>query len=394
MVTLWLPAAAQAAAAAWLVVRWSALEAARWPSRWRLYIAAALVAAAVATHLPWLASWLMPDLFTGLMLLALLLLAEHWRALPAWERVLVVIFLCGTASTHLSHLPLLLGLGLFALVASLLPPMRRAAAPLRRAVALALGAAAVAWGALVLANVITYGQATTSLGQSTMLFARLNADGDAAAVLRPHCEAGASWAVCNQLDRLGGLSEQDFLWRDAISPLPALGYVQGFYVEARELNPILLHAYWPDWLAASARRAVEQILRFELGDGMDDEGPLMLVRDLDRFGLGRLVPDIAATRQFENGLLPWMPRGLAEGIGAVGLLALTGLAGLGLARGRPDVSWPALLFLVAWVGNAALVGLASEVFGRYGARLIWLAPLVAIVLTVRVARPGPLDVAA
>ena len=69
------------------------------------------------------------------------------------------------------------------------------------------------WGALVLANVITYRQGTTSLGQSTMLFARLNADGDAAAVLRPHCAAGSGWAVCGELDRLGGVSEEGFLWR-------------------------------------------------------------------------------------------------------------------------------------------------------------------------------------
>lgn len=395
MAALWLTAAAQALCAAYVLTRWFALESARWPARWRLPVAAALVAAAAITHLPWLASWLMPDLFTGLLLVTLLILAEHWRALPWWERVLFLVFALGAATTHLTHPPLFLGLGLFALVVFLLRPARRARGAVGRTAVLALAVAVVGWGALVASNWITYRQATTSLGQSTFLFGRLNADGDIRPVLRPHCEAGARWVVCGYLERLVGLSEDQFLWYDEpVSPLTSMGYISGFYEEARVLNPLLLRAYWPDWLAASAHRALRQMTRFELGDGMDAQGPQMLVRDLGRFGIPGPVPGIAASRQYENGLQPWMPRALAWAAGAAGLLALAAFAGFGLARRRPDLWWPALLFLAVWVGNAALVGLASEVHGRYGARLAWLAPLLAILLALRwaVVRPDPRDV--
>ena len=59
----------------------------------------------------------------------------------------------------------------------------------------------------------------------------------------------------------------------------------------------------------------------------------------------------------------------------------------GFVRRRPDVWVPALLFLTAYLGNAALVALGSDVFGRYAARLVWLAPLLAGLIAARAACP-------
>jgi hypothetical protein len=47
----------------------------------------------------------MPDVFAGVMVLALLLLAEHWARLPAWERAAVVALLVGASTLHLTHRP-------------------------------------------------------------------------------------------------------------------------------------------------------------------------------------------------------------------------------------------------------------------------------------------------
>ena len=65
--------------------------------------------------------------------------------------------------------------------------------------------------------------------------------------------------------------------------------------------------------------------------------------------------------------------------------------GFGALRRRSELWWPALLFLVAWFGNAAVVALAAPVHDRYGARLVWLAPLLALLLALRVA-VAPADV--
>ena len=394
--SLWLPAAAQAALAATLAVRLLSLEAPRWPARRRPVLALAAAAALLAGHLPWQASFVMPDVFAGIMVLALLLLAEHWAKLRVWERTLTAAALGGAATVHLTHPPLLLGLAIVAGVAggllpAAVPRLGSAAAllPARRAAALAFAAAAFGWGALVAANFVTYGEAVASRSGSVFLFARLQADTDAPRILRPHCEGGAGFAICRHLDRLAAHrpTADGFLWDwGGQALLPELGWVAGFYEEARALNPILLREGWRGWLAASAGRAAAQLVDYRLGDGMDRGGLGVLPEALPGQGMPAVGAAIAATRQAADGLVPLMPRGLAEGLAAGGLLLLLGLFAEGLARGRAEVWWPALLFFAAWTGNAVLVALGGEVHGRYGARLVWVAPLLAGVLALRAAR--------
>jgi hypothetical protein len=125
------------------------------------------------------------------------------------------------------------------------------------------------------------------------------------------------------------------------------------------------------------------MVTFRLGDGFDAEGPHMLARDMARFDLAWVVPLMTGSRQFDNGLLPYAPVALANALGAAGLLAVLGFGAWGLRRGHPAVWWPAALFLVVWLGNAAVIALAAPVHDRYGTRLIWVAPLLALSLALR-----------
>ena len=386
--SLWLPVVAQALVAAWLVLRLLILETARLPLRWRHPAALALLAVVLLGHLPWLVAWVQPDLFTGLLVLAVYLLAAHWDALPRLERGLLLLAALGAATTHLTHPPLLLGLALFALavlgIGAAAGVARRLAA-VRRTVLLALALAVASWGMLAGANWITYRTPTASLGAPVFLFSRLAADGDAAAALRPGCESGSGWAICAHLDWLT-LPADEFLWREW-SPLPALGYTSGFMREAAVLNPILLRHDWPVWLANSAARTVQQMASVELGDGMDSEGPTLLVEELGKSGLEALGASLMHTRQAADAMRLLMPATAAEALAVMGLAALVGLAALGLYRRRPALWWPALFFLACWVGNAGLIALAGEVHGRYSARLVWLAPLLAGALVLRAVAP-------
>ena len=388
MVSLWLPALAQALLVAWLVLRFLALEATRWPAHWsppgRAGLALAAVALLLAGPLPWLAGWLMPDLFTGLLALALLTLGLHWHRLGRGERQALVVFLCGAASVHLTHPPLLLGMALdCGGLARLARPVRAAA---RRLALVALLAAGMGAGGLVAANLATYGAATISLGSPVFLFARLLEDADVPAVLAPGCAAGAPWASCRFLGRLHTGADA-FLWQET-SPLREMGWVEGFYAEAAELNPLILRQVWPRWLGRVAVRTAQQMASFSLGDGLDAEGPRMLAEDMPRFGLAWVVPLMTGSRQFSDGLLPYAPVALAGVLGTLGLLAVPALGGLGLWRRQPALWWPAALFLLLWLGNAAVIALAAPVHERYGARLVWVAPLLALCLALRVRRAG------
>jgi hypothetical protein len=380
MLSLWLPAVAQAVLSAWLVLRLLAWEAPGWPPRWRVPLLLGAVALLLAGPLPWLASWLMPDLFTGLVAVALLILALHGDRLPWWETAGLVAFLCGAATVHLTLPPLLAGLAIAAgVIAVLARPVRAAA---RRVALIALLAAAIGWGALTAANVITYGRTTASLGGSVFLFARLVDDGDVPAVLRPHCEAGAPWVACGYLDRLRGISTDDFLWRDW-SPLPEMGWMSGWWPEAQQINAVLLPALWPEWLAGAVRRTAGQTVTFGLGDGMEAEGARMMARDIAKFGLPWLEPVAMGSAQHREALLPLVPAWLADPLSAAGLLLVLGFAALGLARRQPALWWPAGLFLLLWLGNAAVVALGAPVHHRYGTRLVWVAPLLALILAAR-----------
>lgn len=385
LLSLWLTVVAQAALVAWLVTRAMALESPRWPLSWRAPVVLVLLAVVLLGHAPWLAAWLQPDIFTGLTLLALFLLVEHRHGISLAERALLFCVLVGCATVHLTHPPLLAGLGAVALGALAIARRRRGGGDLlpriRRTAVLALLAAALGWGALGAGNWLTYGRFTGSLGGSVFLFARLAADGDAAAALRPECEAGAPWVACRFLDRLH-LPADEFLWREW-SPLREMGEAGGFQREAGEINPVLMRRVWPDWLANSARRAVLQLGGFRLGDAMDAEGPSMLAETLAHQGMQDIGRIIAGTRQADDGMRPLMPRLAAEGLAVAGLLVLAGLVVFGAARARPELWWPAFAFLIAYAGNAALIALGGEVHDRYGARIVWLAPFLAGLLVLR-----------
>ncbi len=385
MASLWLPAFAQALLSAWLALRFVALEAAGWPPRWRTGLAVAAVALLLAGPLPWLASWLMPDLFVGLITLALLILGLHWPRLGWPERGALMLFLAGAASIHLTHPPLLFGLALACGALALLARPVRAAA--RRLALVALLAAALGAGGLVAANAITYKTATISLGSPVFLFARLLEDGDVPAVLAPYCAAGAPWVSCRFLDRLH-VGADAFLW-DANSPIREMGWFEHFWPEAMELNPLILRQLWPQWLAGVAQRTLAQMVTFSLGDGFDAAGPHMLAEDMPRFGLGWVVPLMTGSRQYTNGLLPYVPVALADALGAAGLLAVLAFGAWGLVRRRPALWWPAALFLLLWLGNAAVIAMAAPVHDRYGTRLVWVAPLLALSLMMRGRRVAP-----
>ena len=402
LVSLWLPALLQAAIAAFLATRLLSLEAKAWPPGWRPLLLAAFVTVLLAGHLPWLAGFLMPDLFTGLLVLALLLLGEHWPRLRRWERWSIAAFLAGAASTHMTHPYLLLGAAALAAGVALLPPARPVAAAAWRTGGLALMAALLALSALVAANLVTYRQATPFMGNPVFFFARLQADMDAPRILRPRCEAGARDAICGVLDRLeaGRMGVDEFLWSRHLdpngrSPIPELGWFNGFYAEARKLNPILLREGWRDWLSASTMRALQQMGRFRLGDGMSPLSARLLLSGLPKVGMPDIATSLADTRQARGTLHRHMPRLVADGLAAMGLIRMVGLFAVGLALHRPELWWPALLFLSIWIGNAMLIGLGGTVHDRYGARLAWAAPLLAGLLAIRAAiphrEPGPAE---
>src|SRR3712207_4846891 len=106
--TLWGPVLAQGLIVAHLLA--VALRAIGRPNPWLLLPVA--FALSVLTGLPWLAAQLIPDLFTGVVVLAVWLLGFRAASLSAGERLWVMLLGAGSIAVHQSHLPLALGLAL------------------------------------------------------------------------------------------------------------------------------------------------------------------------------------------------------------------------------------------------------------------------------------------
>ena len=176
------------------------------PPRLRLLVFGGL---ALLSSLPWFASYMMPDLYAGLLILAAAALAFGWASLRPVERCALLGLYVAAITFHPSHLLLALGLSGVAL---LLPGRR----PERGGRLMRLGLPALAAAGLLLAiGWSGFGEASLTPRGPPFLLARSWEDGPARDYLAAACpEAG--WAICAELDRLAP-SAQEFLWRPADS---------------------------------------------------------------------------------------------------------------------------------------------------------------------------------
>jgi hypothetical protein len=335
-----------------------------------------LLCAAMAglTTLPWFAATLMPDVFAGVAPMCLLLLGLARDRLSRAEAVWLTLLGAFAVAAHLSHLPTALALVVFVAVAT-----RRFLPPLRAALPVAIAVAG-----LVAANAWAFGKPTLSPHGAVFLLARLQADGPAAETIRRACPR-AGWHLCGFAARMP-MDSDHFLWsaegppnrRPNGTPIP-MGAMRLAH-EASEIVARTLRERPGAVAAAMARNTVAQAQFVAVGDTLGNRHlaasarraiERLPPRELAAFEAGAQMrgdlPAIAAPF-----LVPHRPVLLAS-------LLLT-LAALALALWRGDRTRAALVagLLLAVAVNAFATGALSAPVDRYGARIIWLLPLAAL----------------
>jgi hypothetical protein len=386
-VTYWGAAFAQGLIVSWLVwvlSRGFAVERVHW---------ALMLGLAALTAAPWFTSQLMPDFLAAVLVLGVVVMANSPPPQPSpargegvetpllppplrgrvgvggqlgqSERLLVFALIVLAASSHLSHLALLLGL---------LPcvPLVRLACQLRpwhRGLP-TLGLATAATFALLIAtNAAMWGQAVVSPYGAVFPLARLLAAGPAQQWLAAHCP-DPTITLCAQQGRFDADSDR-VLWMPD-SPLWAAGDHTVMAPEAARIVAGTL-AEFPGAVAAQAvRDAAAQAVMVTIGDSLTSQH---LERNVLN-NISRHLPHEAAafrsSRQFTDRLDIVAPLNRII-IGTV-LLAIPVL--LFCAREKRLVA-ATLLVLLALAGNAVICGATSKPNPRYQARLAWLLPLVA-----------------
>ena len=360
--TTWPVIVAQALLAAWLL---HLLRRCLLPRTSRWWLVPVVAVLCVASPLPWFVSQLMPDVFTGLLVIALVLLIALPSRLSKRERVFLTGFGAFAVAVHTSHLPLAVGLTL------VLVPLRRwlgADAPLgRAALARVLAVPALAACALVGVNLVGHGRAAIAPFGNVFLLARVLYDGPGFDALEKNCPA-AGWRLCAYAGQFPGDSDR-FLW-SAGSPLQRAGGARAISAEAGAIVAAALRDEPAREARAFAGNFLAQLTRFATGDGLDPWQATVRPVIARAFPPRELLAYDAA-RQTQGGFV--IPAGLQAVHRIAALVGIVALCALPIVRRRDPVALIAVAILLALLGNAAITGGLSAPHDRYQARLIWLA---------------------
>lgn len=355
-----------------IVARETALDA-------RVVVPAMIAALIALTPLPFYASMLMPDVYSGVLILLLATVIVFWSALRIRTRVGLLCACAVIATFHGSHVPIAAAVAGAAFLLSIRDRSRF------RPLLLVLP---------VIATAVVAGAAFTQavkwqLGREPIsppfLSARITSSGPGKAYLDQHCTGSREdFALCAYKDRLP-LPSDDFLW----SERPESGVFQ--VADSRQ-----------------QRQIAEEDKAFFLAVLTDDPLPVLavsaqaLVRlltafDLENFNYSSMLKETAPQKlppaseaQFLEsrafaGEMPVEFTIAATIASTLGALILLLVAGSKLLRWRdgplPGAMKFALLVLLGVLANALVCGAISKPGARYQMRLIWLIPVAAMITT-------------
>ena len=335
---------------------------------WRL--AAVSAALILTTALPWLASMLLTDIFAGLSVLSLFILAIHGDKTSTLEKILLFAFTAFAGATHSATLAVLLGLCCAGWIARPWLADRLAISGLLQGSLTIVAGAAM----LVAANFALSGQWAWTPGGSGVAFGRMMQDGIVAQYLRDHC-ATQRFKLCPYRDQLPPTAD-DFLWGHSM--FDELGRFEGMN---DEMGYIALHALteYPLWQAKAAIVATaQQLTDVATGEGSDVWIP-HTKGIIERYMPAQL-PAMRAARQQRSQLDFTLINRIHVPVALASMLAVMAICAAAIFRRRlDDLTLLAATVGIALLGNAVVCGVLSGPHDRYGARIVWIATLTALI---------------
>jgi hypothetical protein len=338
-----------------------------------------VAALGVATALPWLASMLLTDIFAGISVLALHLMVLHGGALRRWERAALVVLIAFSAATHSATLAVLLALLAMGLLVAFYD---RRLVPFAR---LAQGLAALALGAamLVAANYAVAGRLAWTPGGIALAFGRMLNDGIVTRYLDAHCP-DPRLRLCAHRHELPDDADV-FFWGSEL--FNRLGRFDGLNDEMRTIVLESLRDYPALQFKTALRAFGTQLVKVATGYGINNE--IWHTQGMIENFLPDAWSDMKAARQQQGELETVFPtlNHVHVPIAYASMLALLGVIALGFLRERySDLGALAVTVALALLANAAVLGILSGPHDRYGARMVWLATLVVLMVPWRAGR--------
>jgi len=346
-----------------------------WPAREALSLDVRTVGGvlilAIATPVAFFASYLMPDVFTALAILAAAHLAGFRESMRRAERYYWIAILVAGALFHSATILLLLGL---ALAIALLGKWKDARPRLTTAVII-LAMAGVGMAAEFLFSTAVAATTGAKPIRPPFVSARLVADGPGTSFLRTNCpEAG--FLLCRYLDRVPEPSDT-ILW----SAKPHEGvFSTAAPADKRRLAAEDVPFTWAvtrdrplDVLASSSRAVADQATKFTLSEFNYTRAEVISFEEKLPSRLARVLSQsLAAHRQMPVRLIEILSA--LSAIMSIGLVAAAWLGG-GRADTRPRTF--AAVIIAGFVFNVAICGALSTPHDRYSTRILWIVPIAA-----------------
>jgi hypothetical protein len=340
-----------------------------------LMLLAIVAALSLLTTLPWLTAILLTDIFAGLGVLALYLLLLRDETLKRGERLGLIALAAVSAATHSATLAVMFALIVAAAIVARLARKRIAPARLARAaLALVVGAALV-----LAADFLVAGKLTWTPGGPALSFGRMLQDGIVTKYLDDHCPNPAL-RLCPYKNNLPDDAD-DFFWGGSV--FDRLGRFDGLNDEMRRIALASLADYPLLQIESALSETGRQLLLVETGAGVVNW--IWNTYDTIKTVAPEAVPDMLAARQQRTGIDFTAINRLQVPLALLAVALLPVIAFAALRRQRfADIGELAAAVAVAVLANAAVFGTLATAHNRYGARLIWLAPLVALIALARI----------
>jgi hypothetical protein len=349
----------------WLMLRAHALTT-------PLILLVTAAALSIATSLSWLVSTLLTDIFAGVSVLALYLVTLRGNALERWERWALIVLIAFSAATHTATLAVLLALLAAGLVVAV---VRRGIVPFT---GLMQGGFAILISVALLfaANFAVAGRLAWTPGGGAIPFGRMLQAGIVARYLAERCPDPRLPKLCANREKLPDNADLFFWGSDLFDEL---GRFEGLGEEMRIVVRESLTAYPAAQLKAALAATAEQLVRVATGYGVHTEiwHTAWIVETMAPASF----PTMQAARQQRGELSFTAINRLHVPVAWGSMLLLVAVLALA-ARRREFAGLGELAAVVALaiLANAAVCGALSNPNDRYGARMVWLATLVVLLV--------------
>jgi hypothetical protein len=327
------------------------------------------------TGASWFVSLLMPDIFSGMVVLSIFILGfskQLSKSMTVWVSLLGALAI----AVHLSHLVIAAA----CLCVVLVFRWRRflyAVLPL-----------VIALFSLVGTTMYAFNKVAVSPFGSVFMLARMSADGNVKSVLEKYCPE-KSWTLCAWTDRLAKDSDS-FMWDPKGPVWSHPGGPIGLAPEASEIVALTLRTRPMPLLWSALQNTVMQLSMVKLGDTIHSDWlDVTVLKSVEKFFPAAELERYKKAHQVQETMLEKVSFVSTVGTYAVLLGFLLSLYLLYRAVQARD--WTALGFIVLiWVGvlaNAFATGALSKPHYRYQTRIAWL--LVLPILLQNVIRTQP-----